>query len=174
MKQYIKIFLPVSLVILLGSLTFIFAQTTKRADGQFPGGDKRSFRPLPPGMMGGGLPPQVLEKLNLSDQQKEQIKTLEENSRTASKTYFDKLKSLDDQLRTVTDGETFDEEQSRAILANKAQVMAELELIRLKTGIAVKNILTAEQKTQLEQLKQQRPEMPRGGFRPDIPPPVEN
>lgn len=172
MKQYIKIFLPVGLVIIIGSLTLIYAQT-KRGDGQFPDGDKRGFRP-PPGMMGGGFPPQVLDKLGLSDQQKEQIKNLEENSRTASKAYFDKLKGFDDQLRTLADSESFNEDQARQILTNKAQVMTELELIRIKNGIAIKNLLTAEQKTQLEQLKQERPGPPRGGFRPDIPPPAQN
>jgi Spy/CpxP family protein refolding chaperone len=166
------------LAILIGSLTFIFAQTGKRSDGQFTGGEGRGFRP-PTGMIGGGLPPQVLEKLNLSDQQKEQIKTLEDAARADSKAYFDKLKGFDEQLRTIADaGEAFNEEAARQILNGKAQVMTELELIRLKTGAAIKNLLTAEQKTQLEQLKLQRPEPPRGGrgagFRPDIPSPVEN
>ena len=173
MKQYFKIFLPVALLILIGSLTFVFAQTSKKSDEKFPGGDRKGFRP-PRGLRGDGLPPPVLEKLNLSDAQKAQIKTLEEESRTASKTYFDKLAALDKDLRAATGGETFNENEARQILSSRAQIMTELELIRLKTGAAVRALLTAEQKAQLEQLKRERPEPPRDGFRPGMPPPDEN
>lgn len=166
MKSYIKIFMPVVLVILVGSLTFIFAQN--RNGGQFPKGGGRGFHPSND-RMGGGIPPHVLEKLNLTDAQKEQIKTLEESARAASKDNFDKIKSFDEQIKTSLDSGTFDENQIRQILNNKAQIMTEMQISRLKTEFAIKNILTAEQKAQLETLKQQRPEMPRG-FRPGMPP----
>lgn len=172
MKSYIKIFMPVVLAILVGSLTFVFAQSRK--DGQFPKGEGREgFRPPLPDRAMGGIPSFALEKLNLTDAQKEQIKTLEENSRTASKNNFEQIRTYDEQLKTMLDGGIFDEDQARQILTGKAQIMTEMQIARLKTDFAIRNILTAEQKAQLETLKQQRPEMPRG-FRPDMPPPPQN
>jgi Spy/CpxP family protein refolding chaperone len=55
----------------------------------------------------------------------------------------------------MMDGGTFDENQARQILTSKAQIMTEMQITRLKTDIAIRNILTAEQKTQLETLKAQ-------------------
>ena len=171
MKNKLSIFAPVVFAIIIGSMTFIFAQTNSQTTGQFPG-DGKGFRPPPMDGPGGrgGIPPQVLDKLNLTDAQKQQIKTLMDNARTASKSQFDKLRGFDDELKTVADAASFNEDAARQILTAKAQVMTELEIVHLKTDIAIKNILTAEQKTQLEQLKLQRPDFGRGQ-RPGMPPP---
>ena len=171
MKNYIKIFLPFGLAILLGSLTFNFAQTAPKADGKFPGGDGRGFGPRR-GPTGGGVPPFVLDKLNLTAQQKEQIKSIEDAAREAAKANFDKIRAYDEALRALTDAESLDEARAREILTAKSQLMSDLELSRLKTDFAVKNVLTPEQKTQLDELKRQRPEPPRDGFRPPMPPPA--
>lgn len=174
MKSNTKIFLPLLLAIVVGSLTFIFAQTDNQTKGQFPGKEGKGFRHGGPGGRGAGIPPFVLDKLNLTDVQKQQIQTLQEAARTASKENFDKIKTFDDQLKTMIDGETFNEEQARQILAGKAAIMTEVEIARIKTDIAVRNVLTAEQKTQLETLKQQRPDFGRLGQRPDMPPASQN
>ncbi len=108
--------------------------------------------------------------MNLTDAQKQQIKTLQDAARSGSKENFDKIRAFDDRLKAMIDGETFNEEQARQILSDKAALTTELEIARIKTDIAVKNILTAEQKAQLETLKQQRPDFGRGGQRPNMPP----
>ena len=171
MKNIVKIFAPIALAILIGSLILAFGQT---GSGQ-TSGDGKVFRPpMNGGRGGGGIPPQVLDKLNLTDAQTQQIKTLQDAARAGSKENFDKIKTFDDQLKAMIDGGTFNEEQARQILTGKAVVMTELEIARIKTDIAVKNILTAEQKAQLETLKQQRPDFGRGGQRPEMPPPPKN
>lgn len=168
MKNYTKIFAPVTLAILIGSLTFVFAQTDIRNLDNSQSGDQTARRmPPPDGFRPGGLPPHILEQLNLSDAQKEQIQAVETSSRNASKGNFDKIRTYDEQLKSSVESGTFNEEQARQILSAKAQAMVEMELARLRTDAAIFKILTAEQKIQLEQLKQQRPEPPRGGFRPE-------
>ena len=166
MKNYLKTFVPMILAIVLGSLTFVFAQT-KDAGGDIrpPRGERGAHPPM------GGIPPFVLEKLNLTDEQKTQIKTIEDATRAAARDNFDKMRAYDEQMRTLVDSGNFDEAQARQILNGKAQIQTELELARIKTDMAIKNVLTAEQKTQFEQLKQQRPPMPPDGFRPGMPPP---
>lgn len=169
MKNYIKIFVPLTLAILIGSLTFAFAQTSPNADGKSRT-DGRGKRPMPPPGGGGGmnLHPRMLEQLNLTDAQKEQINAIQTASRDVSKDNFDKVRGYDEQLKTLVEGGSFDEAQARTILNAKAQLMVEHDLVRLRTDAAIYKILTAEQKAQLEQLKQQRPEPPpRGDFRPE-------
>ena len=172
MKNFFKIFMPLALVIIAGILTMTFAQTGKDVRPAQDGG--RGFgRPPGPPMMGGGLNPGLLRQLNLSDQQKEQIKTLMENNRTASQANFDKIRTFQEQLKAATENGTFNEDQVRQILTARSQVSIELELGRLRTDAAVINLLTPEQKTQLQQLKQNAPDFGgRDGQRP--PPPPQN
>ncbi|HQU82436.1 MAG TPA: Spy/CpxP family protein refolding chaperone [Pyrinomonadaceae bacterium] len=172
MKSYIKIFLPFAAAVLLGSLTLAFAQTKTTETKSFSKGGRGGhgeFRRMPPP---NGLNPRILEQIGLTDAQKTQIQTLLENSRSASQSYFEKLRGFDEQIRSLAESKTFDETQARAILKEKADVQIELDLIRLKTDAAVLAVLTTEQLAKLETLKQQRPEFPpRGEFRPDFPPP---
>lgn len=170
MKNYLKIFAPFTLAILVGSLTFAFAQTSQPTAGGKIKDGSRGERPMPPGggRGGFGLQPRVLEQLNLTDAQKEQIAAIQAASREAGKENFDQVRAADEQLRTMVESGNFDETQARTILNAKAQAMTEAEIARLRTDAAIFKVLTAEQKTQLEQLKQQRPEPPqRGGFRPE-------
>ena len=166
MRNYIKIFAPFTLAILIGSLTFMFAQTNKTDfDGSKRGGQNAHRMPPP-----NGLNPRLLDQLNLTDAQKQQIQALQSSSRDASKANFDKVRTSDDQLRALVESGSFNEDAARQILNTKAQAMVETELVRLRTDAAVLKILTTEQKAQLETLKQQRPEPPHGDFPPPAPP----
>ena len=163
-----KLFAPIALAILIGSLTFAFAQTAKNNFGGSKA-DGRNERRMPPGFPpSGGLNPQLLEQLNLTDAQKQQIQAIETSSRDASKENFDSVRSADEQLKTLVESGNFNEDAARQILNTKAQAMIEAEIVRLRTEAAILKILTTEQKAQLETLKQQRPAFPpRGGFRPE-------
>ncbi len=172
MRNNVKLFVPVVLAILIGSLIITFAQTRTNAGKS---GSVSNAAPPPPhddGFHpgGGGIPPQILNQLNLTDAQKTQISALQDAARTASQTYFETIRTADDQLRTLATSGTFNEAQARQILATKTQAEIELEIVRLRTDAAIFNLLTADQKTLFAQLLQQRPEPPRGG-RPDMPPP---
>lgn len=171
MKKNLKIFAPLALVLMLGVLTIAFAQTEKA--GKFPG-EGHHGRPAGGLPIGGGLHPGMLAELNLTDQQQEQIKTIHEKARTDSEAYFEKMKSFQERLKAATENGGFNEEQVRQILTEKAEVMTEIEVIRLRADSAIFSLLTTEQKAKLEQLKQRAPEFGhgRGGdFRPPMPPP---
>ncbi len=177
MKNNVKIFIPIVLAILIGSLTFAFAQTNGTKAGKSRPGNDTGAPPPRGGGEGfhpGGLPPHLLAQLNLTDAQKTQISTLEGSARTTSQTYFEALRAADEQLRTIAEGGTFNETQVRQILNQKAQAQIELEFIRLKTDQAIFSLLTAEQRTLLAQLRQQHPEFPPHGGRPGMPPPPQN
>lgn len=170
MKNNMKLFVPVVLAILIGSLTFIFAQNGDSHTGKSHSGANTGA----PGRggdfgFGGGIPPQILNRLNLTDAQRTQISTLESDARTASQTYFETIRTADEQLRALTTSGTFDETQARQILATKTQAQIELEIIHLRGEAAIYNLLTAEQRTLLAQLRQQHFDFPRGG-RPDATP----
>lgn len=170
MKNYLKIFAPVGLVILFGSLTLVFAQT--KTESGFPKGERREFGRMPPpfGFAPGGINPRALEQLSLTDEQKKQIQTLQENARAASKVYFEKLQVVQEKIKDTTEGEAFDEAEARRLLKTRGEIQIELEIIRLKTDSAVYNLLTAEQIARLDLMKQQRPSRdefpPRDGMRP--------
>ncbi len=168
MKNYTKIFAPLIFAILIGSLTFIFAQTKDQYNSEKqPPPRSEVFGHKPPGMRG-GLPPHIIEQLNLTDAQKEQIQSLELSSRDSSKVYFDIIRTSDEQLRSLSDSGNFSETGARQILNTKSQALIEMEIIRLRTDDAILKILTAEQTAQLEKLKQQHPPMPPpDGFRPN-------
>jgi protein CpxP len=162
--KYILVVLAIAA--LVGSITMVFAQTEKgnekvKTEGRRPDG---------PPMR--GFNPRMFEELNLTDEQKTQIKTLHENARTASEQYFEKLKGGHEQIKAIVQAQTFNEEQARQILNAKAQAETELEIIHLRTESGIYNLLTAEQKTKLAELEKNRAEFRRGGdFRKGLPPP---
>lgn len=161
MKSYLKLFVPFALAVLIGSLTFSFAQTKN------PNIKRGEFGATPVNFAPGGLHPRLLAQLNLTDAQKTQIAALQENARSSSQEYFDKLRVIEEQLKDLTESGAFDETEARQLLKSKADLQIELEVIRLKTDTAVLNVLTAEQIAKLTQLRQQQPPQ----FRPNMPPP---
>ena len=161
MENYTKVFIPLIIAVILSSMTYVFSQTndTKDFEKRPPRGE--GFRPPPPhGKHGAGLPPHVLDELNLTDAQKQQIETLRSTSRDIGKEYFEKVRQADEQLKTLVESGSFNEVQARQILTEKASAMTELELIRLQTDAAIFNVFTSEQKAQIETLKSQRPPRP--------------
>lgn len=99
-------------------------------DGKHRGGDK---------MMRG------LHRLNLTDAQKQQVKTLHENFRTANQPLHQELRSLVEKKR---DGVITEQEQSRLV-----ELRTQLKDSAKKMHESVLAILTAEQRAQLEQFK---------------------
>lgn len=156
MKRFRYILPALIIAVAIGSLVIGFAQQGKQsqADGRM----ERGGPPPPPGFgPGGGFHPRMLERLNLSEAQETEIRALHEQARTASEQYFEQMKTTHEQLKAIVQAGTFNEEQARQLLADKAKVSTELEIIRLRTDSAIYNKLTAEQKASLAQLEQEFP-----------------
>jgi Spy/CpxP family protein refolding chaperone len=127
--------------------------------GRPPRGD--GFR-RGPGPRGGGLP--FLRDLNLTDDQKAEIKKILDNEAANTKDLHDKLRALHESEPEPFSA-TFDEAAVRAAAEARAKIDIELQVSHAKTMSQIANVLTAEQKAQLAARKPQ--------FREGPPPPPE-
>jgi protein CpxP len=92
--------------------------------------------------------------LNLTDDQKAQIKTITD-------TFRESEKALHDQLRTLHESEpdpltgTFDEAAVRSAAEARAKIQIDLEVSHARMMSQIAGVLTAEQKAQLAAKRQQ-------------------
>ena len=147
-----------SAVVLLASIAVAQKVKTERGEGdgqrrEWRGGGKR-------GAHGGGL----FSRLNLTDDQKAKMKTIRETFATNNKPLMEQLRAKRQELRQASEGGTFNEALATQKLTEMAGLQAKLMGERFKLDQEMQSVLTAEQKTQLDQLKAQFKEH-RGGRR---------
>jgi Spy/CpxP family protein refolding chaperone len=145
MKKLTTAFLAIALVA-IGTI-FVFAQ---KADG-----DKRKFGR---GFGHRGGFGRLAEKLNLSDEQKAQIKQIRETSKAKVQPLRENMKSIRQQLNAATADGNFNEAQVQALAAQQANIMAQLTVEKERTKSQTYAILTPEQQTQAKALKEQMKE----------------
>jgi Spy/CpxP family protein refolding chaperone len=93
-----------------------------------------------------GLGP-LARDLNLTDDQKAQIKKITDSSEESNKALFDQLRTLHQNEPDPLSG-NFDEAAVRAAAEARSKVQIELEVSRAKMMSQIAGVLTAEQKTQ--------------------------
>lgn len=121
---------------------FIFAQKGKRDGFGGKGFGGRGFARL-------------AEKLNLSDEQKTQVKTILEDSKTRVKPLIESMRETRRQAENLgTDG-TFDEEQVNRIANAQSEASKQLFIEREKTKAQIFAILTPEQRAEAAKMKEQ-------------------
>lgn len=114
--------------------------------------------PPPPPMhghefgMGGPMGHFFAAKLNLTDDQKAQAKSIWEKEHTTMKPLMQQEHQLDLQLRQYVEG-NFDQAKVQAIAAQKAQVQAQMTVQQTRIHNEMYQILTADQKAQLKQME---------------------
>ena len=118
----------------------------------------------PPGPFGGGFrggpggPREGLgpfgRDLNLTDDQKAQIKKIQDSFRESDKALFDQMRALHQSEPDPISG-TFDEAAVRAAAEAHAKIQIELEVSHAKMMSQVVTVLTADQKAQLAARRQQ-------------------
>ena len=108
-------------------------------------------------------------ELNLTDDQKAQIKKIQDSFRESDKALFDQLRALHEKQGDPISG-AFDEAAVRSAAEARAKIQVELEVSHAKMMSQVLGVLTAEQKTQLQAHHDQ---MKRMGPQPPPPPPAE-
>jgi len=149
-----------SAVVLVASIAVAQSVKTGRENGQRPGREWRG-KGAKHGFHGGkGL----LNRLNLSDDQKAKMKTIRENFATNNKPLMEQLHAKRQELRQASEGGTFNEALATQKMTEMAGLQAKLMGERFKLDQEVQTVLTAEQKAQLEQLKAQS-KTHRGGRR---------
>jgi Spy/CpxP family protein refolding chaperone len=99
-----------------------------------------------------GLGP-ILHDLNLTDDQKTQVKKIADSFQESNKALFDQLRALHTSEPDPLSG-TFDEAAVRAAAEARAKVQIEVEVSHAKMMSQIAGVLTAEQKTQLAAKRQ--------------------
>lgn len=95
------------------------------------------------------------QKLNLSDAQKAQMKQIATSYRERDKSLRDELRAKRQELRQAQQNGTFNEALAAQKLAEVAPLKARLMGERFKMRQEMLAVLTPEQKTQLDQLRQE-------------------
>jgi len=91
-------------------------------------------------------------KLNLTDDQKTQMKALMQKERPALKPLRDQEHQVDLQLRQYVEG-NFDQAKVTALAAQKAQIQAQLTVEETRIHNQLYQLLTSDQKDQLKQME---------------------
>src|SRR6267142_3648679 len=112
----------------------------------------RGFRGGPGGPGGRGGPPDGLgslaRDLNLTDDQKSQIKKITDSFAESTKSLHDQLKALHENEPDPFSG-SFDEAAVRAAAEARAKIDVELAVVHAKMMSQIAGVLTTDQKAQL-------------------------
>jgi Spy/CpxP family protein refolding chaperone len=119
----------------------------------------------------GGMRGAFLSQLNLTDDQKAKIKQIRESYGERNKPLREQLRTKRQELRQASEGGTFNEALATQKLTEMAGLEAKLMGEEFKLHQETLSVLTAEQKAQLEQSKEQfksrRGEGPKRDEQPD-------
>jgi protein CpxP len=170
MKKFsrIKMLALVSLssIVLLASVAF--AQTTgvtqenqEKARGESRGHGRRGgHRGFGKAGMGRGM----FHNLNLTEDQKARMTQIRESFGTRTKGLREQLRAKRQELRQAQQGGTFNEALATQVLSQEATLKARMMGERHKLHQEMLSVLTQEQRTQMEQLREQR-KAKRGEFK---------
>jgi Spy/CpxP family protein refolding chaperone len=90
--------------------------------------------------------------LNLTDDQKTQMKAIAEKEHPTMKPLHQQERQIDEQLRQYVEG-NFDAAKVQALAAQKAQIEVQLTVAETRTHNAMYQLLTTDQRTQLKQIE---------------------
>jgi periplasmic protein CpxP/Spy len=130
---------PISLVLATALLTGV---ATAQGPGARRGGDL--------------LGPMMMDMLDLTDAQQAQIKQIFESGKTTMKPLWSQERESHlAMIKLITSG-TFDTAKAQAIVSQESQVRAQLELEHAQLAAQAYQVLTAEQKTKLNEFLAKR------------------
>ena len=95
------------------------------------------------------------KKLNLTDEQKSQMKAIMQKERPALQPLMQQQHQVDLQLRQYAEG-GFDEAQVRALATKKAQIQTQLTVEETRIHNEMYQMLTSDQQSQLKQMEADR------------------
>jgi protein CpxP len=96
-----------------------------------------------------------LEKLNLTDRQKDQVHSIINEERPKIKPLVQNLKAGRDQLSTLRKSGPFDEAKVRAVAKGQADILTELIVEKERVKSKIYAVLTPEQRARAEQLREE-------------------
>jgi len=113
-----------------------------------------------PGPIGMGIGPGFRE-LDLSDDQKAQIKKIAESHQAEFKAVGDKMRAAREGMRALIEADTLDESAVRAKSVEVAAVEADAAILNAKVRTQSLQVLTSEQLAKLKELRASRQAQPR-------------
>jgi len=120
-----------------------------------PGGMKAGFHHGERhGAHGGGM--RALQALNLTEAQRDQIFKIHHDQAPAFREQMKKVRAAREQLQTLAKADRLDEAAVRRAADTQAKAMSDLAVMRVQTASRVRAVLTPEQKTRLDQMREQR------------------
>ena len=108
------------------------------------------------GPAGAFLPP--LRRLDLSDEQRDQVRTVIGESREAARTHAGEARAAREALAAVVAAGTVDEERIRTLAADLGRLAGDAAVRRAQVHAAVWQILTPEQQARAEEIEAEREE----------------
>ena len=113
----------------------------------------------PPGIGMALLQGPLGERLELSDEQRDSIRTIVEAERESVRPWIEDLKTRDEAVEEAVHAEPFDEEAVRAAARQAADIRVELAVARARVADEIRGILTPDQRETLGELRAERREM---------------
>ena len=132
-------------------------QNTNNGTQPPPRGD-RGGRPMGPGAFGMLGP---IQRLNLTDAQKDQVKGILDSHAAEFKSLGDRGRAAHDALQAAVNADAVDDAAIRQKSAEVAAVDADMAVTGAHVRAEVLQVLTAEQRAELKKLQAERPD--RGG-----------
>jgi Spy/CpxP family protein refolding chaperone len=126
--------------------------------GPGPGGAGQGLRMRGPGGPGGIA---GFRGLDLSDDQKQQLKKIAESHQAEFKAIGEKTRAAHEGMRALLDADTIDEPAIRAKQQELATVQADAMILNAKIRKESMQILTAEQLAKLKERRENRQDRPR-------------
>jgi len=127
--------------------------SSPRAAVQDPPRPPGPLQPPPPFPGGPRGIAQMVQALDLTSAQLEQVKALDEAQRSSSKPYMEKMRQADESIKAIIESGSFDEDAVRELASGASAAMVEMRVISAKTDAAIYRLLTAEQRTTLAKLR---------------------
>jgi len=101
---------------------------------------------------GGGIFRLIMQELNLTDDQKNQIQAILTDERPNLKPLIQQLRTGRKQLRALGADGTFNEDQVRALANQQSGTMADLIVVRERIKARIFGVLTPDQRTEAEKM----------------------
>jgi periplasmic protein CpxP/Spy len=141
---------------LAGGAAVAIAQSPQSGKPGIGGPDRGGMRGGPRGF-GGPMGDLGLRGIDLTDAQREQLRTIMESHKQEFEAVRTKLREAHQGLATAATGQTVDEAAIRARSTTLASALADEAILRAKVRIEVNGILTAEQLQQVQERRQRKP-----------------
>src|SRR3954466_6788151 len=111
---------------------------------------------------GGGGEMRGLQALNLSEAQRDQIFKIHHDQAPAFRDQMKKVRTSREELDKLARADKLDQAAVRRAADSQAKAVSDLAVLRAQTANQVRQVLTPEQRTKLDQMRDQR----REGHRP--------